>query len=110
MQTILNTPKIKALTGSRKKIVFVSVVPKGSKVNTASYWDGGSRDYYRVYTPNGASFSPPCGEYPRFQAEYELKDKEFIINTCTFYGKPGTPHVYIQADIEQETKQLLGIN
>lgn len=79
-------------------------------MNTASYWDGGSKTTYTVINMlTGKTGFPPTGSYPTFQAEYLLGPQELMMETSVFCGKPGTPRFECRADDEQLARKFLGI-
>jgi hypothetical protein len=97
MHTINNNETLRALTGSRKKRVFIHVVKDGSEQNTASYWDGGSKHTYSVLNMSTREHkNTPAGSYPQFKASYTLLPGEILIKLGTFNGKPATPTIYVQ--------------
>lgn len=110
METYNMTPKAKAITNSRKRKFYFHKRTVGAPNNTASYWDGGSRDVYSVLNiMTGQSKTPPVGQYPTYQASYTLEPNEILICTGTFLGKPATPSITCRVDEEMAVKQFLGI-
>lgn len=103
------TKQAKSLSGSKKKqFGFYAKVDR--PCNTASYWSDGSRDYYSVVNMlTGATGTPPCGQYPMFKAEYQLKPQELLINTSIFAGKPGTARFECRPEDEALARKFLGI-
>ena len=104
------TQQSKALSGSRKKQFGFYVDSSNRPMNTASYWDGGSKTSYEVINmiTKKRGF-PPTGSYPTFKAEYQLQAQELMIETSIFLGKPGTPRFTCRAEDEQLARQFLGI-
>lgn len=102
------TKRMRELTGSKKKSFYTHIVCPNSKINTASYWDGGSHDKFVVYnTETGERKYPPSGNYPTFQAEYVLQPCEVMIQTGTFCGKPATPSIWYRSDEAHRIEPLL---
>ncbi len=105
------TVQSKTLSGSRKTKFGFYVMDIDRPINTASYWDGGSKTSYRVLNMlTKQEGIPPCGSYPTFQAEYQLKPQELLIETSVFMGKPGTPRFTCRADDQEMARRLLGIS
>lgn len=101
-------PKVKSLTGSRKQKFTLWF--HNETVYTASYWDEGSKSVFSVLNrATGQRFTPPTGTYPTFQAQYEMKPGEIVIETGTSSGKPATPAINCRPDEVEETKKFLGI-
>lgn len=92
--TLPTTPHIKRELNTRKakfSVFFVENTGVEYKTNTASYWDGGSRDIYIARElATGRIKHPPTGSYPRFIAEYTLQPGWVLINSGTSMGKPST--------------------
>jgi hypothetical protein len=62
------------------------------RINMASYWDGGSRDYFAIYNtrtdkvsvvPQQSAFDP---KVPGIDS-YEIKEDEVVVELCIFRGK-----------------------
>ncbi len=103
------TDKAKRLSGSRKR-EFGFSADSTRPENTASYWDGGSKTTYSVINMlTGATGYCPCGSYPTFQASYELKSQELLIETSIFLGKPGLARFTCRPDDEALARKFLGI-
>lgn len=92
MHTIKLSAKAQNIIGTRKKKAFVSILTEPCEVNTASYWDSGSRDQFGVYSLTSKQTSIPFGGiYPTFDAKHKLLVGEVLIRRGTFQGKPATP-------------------
>ena len=110
MNYINQTSRSKTLSGSRKKQFGFYVQNDNRPINTASYWDGGSKTSYEVVNMlTGARGLPPCGSYPSFKAEYALQAQELLIETSVFMGKPGTPRFTCLSNDEDLARKFLGI-
>lgn len=105
------TPQAKRLSGSHKRNFVLYVDDRADcPINTASYWDGGSKTSYSVLNMvTGATGYCPTGSYPTFQAEYVLKAQELLIETSIFLGKPGTPRFTCRSEDESLARKTLGI-
>lgn len=104
MKTIETTPHIKLVLRTRKRSFFVSVISDTEVervFNTASYWDGGSKDTYTVRNlATGETSSPPCGSYPTFTVDYTLPRGSVLIAGGVFCGKPSHVKLYVhRADV-----------
>ena len=111
MYTYLPTTKdIKNKLSTKKRTFGIQQHSTPRTFNTASYWDGGSRDIYSVLNlAIGGYTYPPTGSYPTFQAEYELPYGNVLITSGVFNGKPSTVTVdYYEVD-KQQVEQWLGI-
>lgn len=102
------TQKVKNLTGSKKRKFYLSIRPDNSEINTASYWDGGSRHVYSVLNINtGERKTPPCGSFPIFEAKYILQENEIMIETGVCQGKPSTPVISIRSSESEKVQNYL---
>ena len=101
MYTYLPTTKdLKNKLNTRKKEFGIQAHQSLRTFNTASYWDGGSRNIYSVLNlAIGGYTYPPCGSYPNFQASYELPIGSVLISGGTFNGKLSTVTIdYYEVD------------
>lgn len=102
--------KARDLTDSRKKQFRFS--SGHSIVNVDSYWDGGSRSFYRVVNIDTGLSVEPQGNAP-FGANgrlgYGLIKGDIVIETGTFCGKPATPTLMCRADDETRVLAWLGL-
>lgn len=107
MQIYSSTPKLRNITQSRKKKFLIV---QCNKVNTASYWDGGSISYYRAYNfVTNCAKVPPSGEYPNYKAQYELLPNEIVICTGIFLGKEATPKIFCRSEDLDAVKTFFGV-
>jgi hypothetical protein len=111
MMTTIQEPtqKARSITCSRKKKMFVHMVSPGAELNTASYWDSGSRHQYFAYNiRTGASNGCPTGVWPKFEAKYALKPDEILVQVGTFQGKPATPTLWVPSDLRADVENVFG--
>jgi hypothetical protein len=108
MNVYSTTPKVKELTGTRKRDFYLNL---RQSISTDSYWDGGSRTQYEVLNiDTGARFIPPAGSYPwTTQNIYTLKPGDVVIATGVFCGKPARPSFSCLPEDNDRVKKFLGI-
>lgn len=109
MNTLNTTPKVKELTGTKKRQFWFSL--HDQPICTNSYFDGGTRREFRVVNINtGASFTPDPGVYPwTTKNEYQLKSGEIMTVFGLSCGKPGTPHIYCLPEDNERVRRFLGV-
>ena len=91
------TAKIRSFIGGNQRKATLTTCGNGQTMNTASFWDEGSRNEFLVVNMDtGASFVPRKGIYPTFQAEHTLQPGEIMIQTGVFLGKPARPYIRFQ--------------
>lgn len=97
-RTVAHTKALAAITRSRKRKCFIHVVRAGETCHTPSYWDGGSRDEWRVIRRAGTTEHVPTN-HPFFNwrgmtDHVVVQHGDLLIKTGTFCGKPATPAIY----------------
>jgi len=108
------TEKVKALVrgldGERKRDFTLSMYDR-PLFNTASYWNGGSRDYFVVINiANGVRTTPPAGTFPSFaDARYTLKAGEILMQTGLCMGKPMSPRFHCLPEDNNKARLFLGL-
>lgn len=104
------TPKIRSFIRGSQRKATLRTCGDGQTMNTASFWDSGSRDEFLVVNMNtGASFVPRKGIYPTFQGEHTLQPGEIMIQTGVFMGKPARPYIHFQPrDGVEKVMRFLG--
>lgn len=107
------TDKVKAivrgLDGERKRDFTLSPSSR-PQFNTASYWSGGSRDYFTVINiATGARTTPPAGTYPAFDAHYSLNVGEVLMQTGVCMGKPMAPRFHCLPEDNNRARSFLGL-
>lgn len=112
MTTYPTTPRVKALTGTRKKNFFFSTTITPQSVN--SYWDGGSKSNYAVYNIQTGIYSTPSQNssttFPKFTDHtYQLQPFEILIETGVFMGKPATPQIICREEDKINVMAYLNI-
>jgi hypothetical protein len=110
MKTYKTTRQLKALIpgGYRKREFFLCITDR--PINTASYWDGGSKSEYIVRDmTSGRVFTPPAGRYPDFVAEYALKPGEMLISFGIFRGKLAYASITCLEEDFARVQQFLGV-
>ena len=85
------TPKVKDLTNTSRR--EFSVNTREHPICTDSYWDGGSRSYFRVINlETGKDFIPPMGKYPwTVKNDYTLQTGDVVIDS----GHRGDGKIYV---------------
>lgn len=110
-QTYPINPKVKYLTGTKKKKFFLSKGLTPSLLH--SYWDGGSKNVYSVVNIHtGRQTLPPTwgGNFDaQGKREYVPVAGDILIETGCFCGKPATPYLSFREEDEATVKQFLGI-
>lgn len=104
------TQRIRSFIGGSQRKATLRTCVDGQTMNTASFWDSGSRNEFLVVNiDTGASFVPRKGIYPTFQAEYTLQPGEILIQTGVFMGKPSRPYITFQPiDGAEKVMRYLG--
>lgn len=108
MNTYVVTPKVKELTGSKKRSFYFepanTVTPRGG-------WSGGSRSCYTaIEWRTGKPYAFHIGDQWSIQAKQQvLPAGVILIETGTFCGKPATPRIYCNPTETDEVAQWLGI-
>lgn len=96
------TPHIKQLLNTKKREFGLQFISFPHSHNTASYWEGGSINYYSVMDLQTGKYShPPAGSYPDFKAAYILPKDHILIQSGVFCGKPATIKIYAYEDNKQ---------
>lgn len=109
MNTSYNmSPKAKALTGSRKKTIFIR--PQ-EKVSPRGGWSGGSCSYFSGL--NYVTGTPHAFEqgdnFSKQTVSQELPANVIMIETGTFNGKPAYPAIYCRPEEKAAVLAWLGI-
>ena len=109
MKTLPITPKVKELTGTRKK--DFRFYTTSEPICTNVYWDGGSRTEYEVLNMNtGRRFMPPPGSYPwTTPNRYAFQAGDLLIETGVYRGKPSSPCIGCRLEDETAASAYLGI-
>ena len=107
------TDKVKALVrgldGERKRDFTLSLSSR-PQFNTASYWSGGSKDYFTVINIHtGARSTPPAGTFPNFDAHYSLQAGEVLMQTGLCMGKPMAPRFHCLPEDNNRVRNFLGL-
>lgn len=87
---------------ARKKSFYVSTFPE-SGMNLASYWDGGSKDFYTVTELATGKHFEVASNHPYFEKDRPsylktLPPGYVVLRTGFFCGKISTPHVYLNPE------------
>ncbi len=108
------TPHIKRLLNTRKREFGLYQIPTSGRdqpINTASYWDGGSRDEWAI---RDLAFNitgyPPSGKFPDFTAKYLLPLSSLLTKHGVFMGKPATVIVYFHEIDKAAVYQSLNLS
>ena len=78
------TKIVKSITGTKKREFNLATCEAGTERNTASYWDGGNRNYYSILNiKTGQTKNCPTGVFPNFDAKIKLENDEILIQTSS---------------------------
>jgi len=93
---VVATRQLKELTGSKKRAVYIKVVPNGKTIETPSYWDGGSRDYWTIHQlGDSKTLSSNHPAFEKGAASSVTMDLGIVlVRNSIFMGKPSIPAVY----------------
>lgn len=100
------TPKVRALTGTKKRQFFLrtaeTITPRGG-------WSGGSRDYYDGFNyKTNAPVTLQVGDYFSKPAESQpIPADSIVVVTGTFCGKPAYPAIYCRPEELETVKKFL---
>lgn len=92
--TLKRTRELGALTGSRRTIMHLHVVDAGTSLPVPSYWDGGSRDEWKVVTRSGNTTYLAATPFLGKVATHVIVPGAVLVRTGTFRGKPAQPALY----------------
>lgn len=103
------TPKVKQLTGTRKKTFMLSIA---NTYSATTGWSGGSRDYYTLLNFKTKVEEPLQGVGNHFNqptTSQPIPPDCILITTGTFNSKPATPYINCLPEQEVEVLVWLGV-
>lgn len=104
------TSQLKSIAPTKKRDFYLNTCGEGNPLNTASFWDGGSKSTYSVLNiDTKQSKHPSIGVFPTFESKTVLEANEILIETGVTCGKPSRPMITCRKSELEKVMGFLGL-